>query len=76
MRRAKSKVEIAFYEGMRIGISDAINAYYEQNGFTPTSFNACAKMRQEYLKAKNREEQCRHNLYKSYGYHELKQEEN
>lgn len=76
MRRARSKVEIAFYEGMRIGISDAINAFYEQNGFTPGTFNMCASMRKEFLKAQNKENQCRSNLYKSYGYHELKQEEN
>ena len=76
MRRAKSKLEIAFYEGMRIGISTAIEAYYKQNGFTPTTFNACANMRKEFIKAENRENQCRDNLRKSIGYHNLKQEEN
>lgn len=76
MRRAKSKVEIAYYEGMRIGISDAINAFYEQNGFNPTTFNMCASMRKEFIKAESREKQCRHNYYVSIGYHNLKQEEN
>ena len=75
MRRAKSKVEIAYYEGMRVGISDAINAFYEQNGFNPTNFNMCASMRKEFLKAQNRENQCRNNYYKSLGYNKLKQEE-
>lgn len=75
MRRAKSKIEIAFYEGLRIGISDAINAFYEQNGFTPETFNMCTSMRKEYLKAQNRENQCRSNLYKSMMHNELKQEE-
>lgn len=62
MRRAKSKLEIAFYEGMRIGISTAINAFYKQNGFTPSTFNMCANMRKEFLRAQNIENQCRHNL--------------
>lgn len=75
MRRFKSKLEIAFYEGMRIGISDAINAFYEQNGFTPETFNMCASMRKEFLKSQNKENQCRHNLACSWGYHNLKQEE-
>lgn len=75
MRRAKSKVEIAYYEGVRVGISNAINAFYEQNGFNHNTFNMCSNMRKEFLQAQNKENKCRHNLYVSLGNHNLKQEE-
>ncbi|MBO7715534.1 MAG: hypothetical protein J6S85_18370 [Methanobrevibacter sp.] len=76
MRRAKSKVEIAYYKGMRIGISTAIEAFYEQNGFNSSTFNMCASMRKEFIRAESLENQCRHNLYVSTNHHNLKQEEN
>lgn len=51
MRRANQKVEVAFYLGRRVGISDAINAFHQQNGQNHEMFNMAASMRKEYEKA-------------------------
>lgn len=64
MRRASNKIEIAFYEGMRIGISNAINAYLQQNGMTPEEFNKCAAMRKEFIRAQSLENTAKDKLYK------------
>ena len=55
MRKAGLKIDLAYYQGIRVGISDAINSFYQQNGFTPTTFNMTASMRKEYIDAKNKE---------------------
>ena len=54
MRRATEKINVAFYLGRKIGLSDAINLFYEQNGgFTPENFNKVALIRKEYITADN-----------------------
>ena len=76
MRRAKSKVEIAYYQGVRVGISQAIASFYEQNDFNQNTFNMAASMRKEFKIAQNRENQLIYNYYKSLNNHNLNQEEN
>ena len=66
MRKAQLKVDLAFETGRRIGISDAINAFYEQNGFSHENFNLTALMRKEYISAQNRESLCRDKLYNKF----------
>lgn len=64
MRRATEKINVAFYLGRRIGISDAINSFYEQNGMSHETFNMAASMRKEYIKTQNAEKQAREYLAK------------
>ena len=65
MRRALQKIEIAYYLGRRVGLSDAINLFYEQNGgVNQTNLNMTALIRKEYLKAQNQEATAREKLAK------------
>ena len=65
MRKAQQKIDIAFYLGRRVGISDAINAFYEQNGMTHENFNAAASMRKEYERALSLEATAKQKLHQS-----------
>ncbi len=63
MRRANEKINIAFYLGRKIGLSDAINLFYEQNGgFSPENFNKTALIRAEYIRAENHLKQAEQTL--------------
>lgn len=55
MRKAGLKIDLAYYQGIRVGISNAINSFYQQNGFTSTTFNMTASMRKEYNDARSKE---------------------
>ena len=64
MRRATEKINVAFYLGRRVGISDAINAFYKQNGYKHEIFNMAASMRKEYNQALQAENNARDYLTK------------
>ena len=64
MRKAQQKIDVAFYLGRRVGISDAITTFYEQNGMTHENFNAAASMRKEYDRALSLEATAKQRLEK------------
>ena len=62
MRKANLKVNLSYYIGYRVGISDAINAFHQQNGYEPHAFNQASSMRKEYERALNFEAEARRML--------------
>lgn len=50
-----------------IGISDAIEAFYEQNGFNSNTFNDAAGMRKEYMRAKDVARNLERRYYEIHG---------
>lgn len=67
MRHAQEKVEIAFARGRALGISDAIEEFYKQNGFNSNTFNDAAGMRKEYIRCKNMVQNLERRYYERHG---------